>query len=154
MWQRLLFAIDQFESGQTALRFTSELAARTGAQVRVLHIRQLSKWARVPPLETIAEADSLVQEALLRLQLAGVYADGLACSAPDDFVAAKIFAEAGSCMCDAIVLGSRRLHGIERLSGRSVRDKLLRLTPLPIVVAPTPLENAIYKPVRFRAVSS
>ena len=49
MWQRSVFAIDQFESGQTALRFTSEVAAGIGAQVRVIHIGELSKWASVLP---------------------------------------------------------------------------------------------------------
>lgn len=153
MWQRLLFAIDQFESGQTALRFTSELAARTGAEVSVIHIRELSKWARVPPLETPAEAHSLVREAVLNLQIAGVRADGIACSMPQDLVAQRIFEEAGRRLCDAIVMGSRRLHGIGRLSGRGVKDRILRLTPLPVVVAPTPINNAIYRPAELRSVS-
>ena len=47
MWHRLLFAIDQYESGQTALRFTSEIAGGIDAQVSVIHIREISKWARV-----------------------------------------------------------------------------------------------------------
>jgi nucleotide-binding universal stress UspA family protein len=153
VWHRMLLAIDQFESGQTALRFTSEVAAGIGAQVSVIHIRELSKWARVPPLETPAEAEALVQEAVLSLQLAGVNADGLACSVPEDLVASRIFGEARSRMSDAIVVGSRRLHGIQRLSGRSVRDRILRLTSLPVVVAPTPPNNAIYKPLGFRTVS-
>jgi hypothetical protein len=56
-------------------------------------------------------------------------------------------------MSDAIVVGSRRLHRIQRLSGHSVRDRILRLTSLPVVVAPTPPKNAVYKPLRFRSVS-
>jgi nucleotide-binding universal stress UspA family protein len=87
VWHRLLFAIDQYESGQTALRFTSEIAGGIDAQVSVIHVREISKWARVPPLETPAEAEFLVQEAILNLQLAGVRADGIACSAPEDLVA-------------------------------------------------------------------
>ena len=89
----------------------------------------------------------------MSLQLAGVNADGLACSVPEDLVASRIFGEARSLMSDAIVVGSRRLHGIQRLSGRSVRDRILRLTSLPVVVAPTPPNNAIYKPLGFRTVS-
>ncbi len=48
MWDRLLFAIDQFESGQTALRFAAGVAEASTADVRVLHLRELPKWARVP----------------------------------------------------------------------------------------------------------
>lgn len=123
MWHRLLFAIDQYESGQTALRFTSEIAGGINAEVSVIHIREISKWARVPPLETPAEAESLVQEAILNLQLAGVRADGIACSVPEDLVASRIFGEARSRLCDAIIVGSRRLHGMNRLSGRNIRDR-------------------------------
>jgi nucleotide-binding universal stress UspA family protein len=153
VWHRLLFAIDQYESGQTALRFTSEIAGGIDAQVSVIHIREISKWARVPPLETPAEAESLVQEAILNLQLAGVRADGVACSVPEDLIASRIFGEARSRMCDAIIVGSRRLHGMHRLSGRNIRDRILRLTSLPVLVAPTPLENAIHKPLRFGSIS-
>ena len=64
MWNHLLFAIDRYESGQTALGFTAGLARATGSDVRVLHIRELSKWARVPPLETPDQADRLVAEAV------------------------------------------------------------------------------------------
>jgi hypothetical protein len=50
-------------------------------------------------------------------------------------------------MCDAIVLGTRRLHGIGRLSGRGVREQVLRLSPLPVIASPTPLTNAIHIPL-------
>jgi hypothetical protein len=53
--------------------------------------------------------------------------------------------------CDAIVLGSRRLHGVERLSGRRVRERVLRLSSLPVLVAPTPVINGIHSPGRFRS---
>ena len=53
--------------------------------------------------------------------------------------------------CQAIVLGSRRLHGIGRLSGRGVRERVLRLSSLPVLVGPAPESNGIYWPPRFRA---
>ena len=151
MWDRLLLAIDQFESGQTALRTSERLALATGAQVRVIHVRELSRWARVPPLETAAEADSLVGEAVFSLRIAGIGAEGRACSFPDDQVAQRIVEESMHWMCDAIVLGSRRLHGVSRISGRGVRDRVLRLSVLPVIVAPTPLDNGIYSPARLRS---
>jgi nucleotide-binding universal stress UspA family protein len=54
---------------------------------------------------------------------------------------------------DAIIVGSRRLHGMHRLSGRNIRDRILRLTSLPVLVAPTLLQNGIHKPLRFGSVS-
>jgi nucleotide-binding universal stress UspA family protein len=151
MWDRLLLALDQFESGQTALKVSGRLAVATGAEVRVIHVRQLSKWARVPPLETPAEAKSLVDEAVLALRLLGIGAEGRACSFPEDQVAHRIVEESMWWMCDAIVLGSRRLHGMSRITGRGVRERVLRMSVLPVIAAPTPLHNGIYSPANLRS---
>lgn len=152
MWDRLLFAIDQYESGQTALEFTAGLAAATGTDVRVIHVRELSRLARVPPLESPDEADSLVEQAVFSLRLAGVGAEGRACSLPDDQVARRIVEESLYWVCDAVVLGTRRLRGVGRLSGRGVRDRILRLSPLPVIAAPTPLSNGFYNQRRIRSM--
>jgi nucleotide-binding universal stress UspA family protein len=151
MWDRLLLAIDQFGSGQTALGVSERLALATGAEVRVIHIRQLSNWARVPPLETPADAESLVGEAVFSLRLAGIGAEGRARSFPEDQVAQRIVEESMNWMCDAIVLGSRRLHGMNRITGRGVRERVLRMSVLPVIVASTPLHNGIYSPASLRS---
>jgi nucleotide-binding universal stress UspA family protein len=153
MWDRLLFAIDQFESGQVALKFASGLADATGAEVRVLHIREISRWARVPPLETPTEAEILVQQAVFDLRIAGVGAEGISCSAPEDQVAQRIIDEARRWSCDAIIIGTRRLHGIYRLSGRGRREQILRASSLPVIAAPTASVNAIYSPPGLRPTS-
>jgi hypothetical protein len=71
---------------------------------------------------------------------------------PEDLIASRIFGEARCRMCDAIIVGSRRLHGMHRLSGRNIRGRILRLTSLPVLVAPTPLHNGIHKPLRFGSI--
>ena len=139
MWDRLLLAIDKFDSGQAALDFTTGFAAASGADVRVFHARELSKCTRVPPLETAADARFIVDEAVFRLRLASIGAEGRACSAREEQVASRIVDEASQWRCDAIVLGSRRLRGISRLSGWGVRERILRLSPLPVIVTPQPL---------------
>src|ERR1019366_10099428 len=149
MWDRLLFAIDQYESGQTALEFTAGLAAATCTDVRVIHVRELSGLARVPPLESPAEAESVVEQAVFALRLAGVGAEGRACSLPEDQVARRIVEESLYWVCDAIVVGTRRLRGVSRLSGHGVRDRILRLSPLPVIAAPTPLSNGFHSPGRI-----
>jgi nucleotide-binding universal stress UspA family protein len=149
MWDRLLLALDQYESGQSALRLTAGMARPDHSEVRVLHIRALSKWARVPPLETPSQAQSRVNEAVLSLRLAGVGAEGHSCSVFEDHVAQRIVDESMIWLCDAIVLGTRRLRGLDRLSGRGVRERVLRLSPLPVIAAPTPLTNAMHVPSSF-----
>lgn len=151
MWDRLLCAIDQFESGQSALSFVTGVATANGASVRVLHIRELSRMARVLPLETPGEADELARDAVLSLGSLGVPAEGRSGSALEDHVAQRIVNEALVWDCQAIVLGSRRLRGIGRLSGRGVRERVLRLSSLPVLVAPAAESDGIYWPPRFRA---
>lgn len=150
MWDRLLFAIDHFESGQTALDFVAGVAAATDASVRVLNLREIPRMTRVPPLETPTEADQLVRDAVHSLQRRGVAAEGRYASVLQEHVARRIVDEASWWECQAIVLGSRRLRGIGRLSGRGVRERILRLSSLPVLVAPTPEVNGIFRPSGFR----
>ena len=44
MWDRLLCAIDKFESAETALDFVAGIASENHASVRVLHIREVPRW--------------------------------------------------------------------------------------------------------------
>jgi nucleotide-binding universal stress UspA family protein len=133
------------------LDFAAGLAATNDASVRVFHIRELSRMARVMPLETPADAEELVREAVLSLGAFGVAAEGRFVSTLEDQVARRIVDEAVHWECQAIVLGSRRVRGIARLSGRGVRERVLRLSTLPVLVAPASESNGIYWPPRFRS---
>jgi nucleotide-binding universal stress UspA family protein len=146
----LLFALDQFESGQRALDFVSELAAVNHCSVRVLHIREFSHSGRVPPLETPTDAEELVADAVFRLRMRDVGAGGRSRSSLRDQVAAVIVEEAMYHECDAIVLGSRRLRGYARLSAQGVRERVLRLSDLPLLIAPTCAVNGFVSPSRLR----
>ena len=151
MWDRLLCAIDQFESGQTTLDFVAGVASANDASVCVLHIREVPKMARVLPLESVDEAEELVRDAVLLLRMRGIAAEGRSCSALQDHVARQIVKKAMLWECQAIVLGSRRLHGISRLSSSGVRERILRLSSLPVLVGPDAEGNGIYWPPRFRS---
>jgi nucleotide-binding universal stress UspA family protein len=150
MWSSLLFALDQFESGQRALDFVSEFAAANACSVRVLHVREYSHSGRVPPLETPEDAEALVADAVFRLRMCDVGAGGRSRSSLRDQVAARIVEEAMFHECDAIVLGSRRLHGYARLSAQGVRERVLRLSALPLIIAPTCTVNGFVSPTRLR----
>ncbi len=151
MWDRLLCAIDQFESGQIALDFVADVASTNAASVRLLHIREVPRMARALPLESPAEAEELVRDAVQSLGMRGVAAEGRFSSALQEHVARRIVDEALRWDSQAIVLGSRRLRGIARLSGRGVRERILRLSSLPVLVAPAAQSNGIFWPPRFRS---
>jgi nucleotide-binding universal stress UspA family protein len=147
VWNRLLFAIDQFPSGRTALDFVTGFSQAHGSEVRVLHILEVPRLARVPPMESPAEAERVVEDAVLTLRLAGIGAEGRARAGPAHEVAQRIVEEPLFWECDGIVLGSRRLHGMARLSGQGVRERVLRLSWLPVLIAPTPVPRGLVHPL-------
>ena len=67
-----------------------------------------------------------------------------------EHVVCRIAEEGGVLECQVIVLGSRRLHGIARLSGGGVRERVPRLSSLPVLVAQTGETNGIFSPARLR----
>jgi nucleotide-binding universal stress UspA family protein len=143
MFTRLLLALDQFDSGRIALDFTTGLAVANGSEVTVVHVRELSFNPRVPPLEAPADAEFLVHEAVSALRLAGVRATGAAFSQRSELVAKRIAYEAAEARCEAIVLGSRRFRGFDRVSSRGVRERVIRLSALPVLTAPAPITDRV-----------
>ena len=141
MWSRLLLAIDQYDSGQIALEFTIGLARTIGTDVRVIHVREVSRLSAVLTLEDPHEAHSLVEKAVVSLRMAGVNAEGRIRTLPEDRVAHAVVEESAVHGSDAVVLGARRLRGISRVSGRGVRERILRDSALPVIVAPSPLST-------------
>jgi len=146
MPDRLMLALDEFESGQWALDFTAGIARQLGADVWVLHLRQAGHSARVVSIESPTDARDLVIDALAALSAVGVKAGGRALTVPREHFARAISREAAAQECDCVVLGSRRLRGLSRLASRRVRDQVARATGLPLLVAPAPLVNGVHSP--------
>lgn len=140
MWDRLLLAMDEFDSGQAALAMAAGLAARSGAGVVVLHVRERSPCLRVPPLETTEEAQAVVDDAVAALTAEGVPSCGVLSSSGQHLVARQIVTESVVWSCDAIILGSTRRKGISRINAAGVRERVLRESPLPVLVAPASLQ--------------
>jgi len=138
---RLLLAIDQSGSGDAAIDFTIGHAAPSGARVVVLHVRELPSSLRLPTLETVGAARDLVESTLLHIREAGIDGSGLIISAREDAVAKRIVQLAAEEQCDAIILGSRRRRGIRRLTGSRIRERVVRSSHLPVIVAPPGLHH-------------
>ena len=136
MLSRLLLALDSFEAGEVALDYTAGLAGALGSVVRVIHVRDVPRSVRMPPLETPEDVIELVGDAVLQLRQRGVDADGVARSCFSDNVARRIVEESIAWNADAIVAGSRRLRGFGRLNAEGLRDRIQRLSSLPMLIAP------------------
>ena len=137
MLKRILLALDSSESGQVALSFAMSLAG-PGTAVRVLHINEFELGGRGLTVETAEEAISLVRDAVGAPEC-GIPATGLASVSSCFGIADYISAEAERWSADAIVLGSCRRRGWRRMLSQGIRERLLRLTCLPVPTAPAPL---------------
>lgn len=138
MLNRILLALDSSDSGQVALSFAIALAG-PGAAVRVVHVNEFQLGGRGLTVETADEATALVADAVTELHQAGIQASGLAAVSTCLGVADHLVAEAARWAADVVVLGSCRRHGMRRVFSRGVRERVLRLTCLPVLTAPAPL---------------
>ena len=114
--------------------------AGPGAAVRVVHVNEFQLGGRGLTVETADEATALVADAVTELHRAGIQASGLAAVSTCFGVADHLVAEAGRWSADVIVLGSCRRHGMRRMLSRGVRERVLRLSCLPVLTAPAPLK--------------
>jgi nucleotide-binding universal stress UspA family protein len=140
MFERLLLAIDDSPGSEVATAFAIAFAREASASVHVLHINEYLVGGRGVTLHTHDEVRELVGSAVMQLREAGISAGGSACAGryrevPRRIVEAAVHREAG-----AIVLGSHRHRGLDRLFSSKVRDRTTRLTSLPVLTAPAPLK--------------
>jgi nucleotide-binding universal stress UspA family protein len=139
MFTRILLAVDGSGSGDNAVSFTTALAHRFDAEVRVVHVNELLVGGRGFACETELEAMDIVDTAVADLRRSGVVADGVHylanCFTLDD----RIAESASEWGADVIVFGSRRRRWLPRLAGRGLRERVTALTGLPTLVAPAPL---------------
>lgn len=140
MFQRLLVAIDDSASTPLTLSYATALARSEGATVEVLHVNQYLVGGRGLTVLTATEATQLVDNAVGQLRDDGVEARGSTVRATCFNVGRAVAAAASSHDCDVILVGSRRRRGLQRPWGKSMRERIISLTPLPVLAAPAPLK--------------
>ncbi len=139
MLQRLLLSIDESPSGEVGLAFAASLARQDEASVRVFHANELLIGGRGVTHETHDEAVSVLERAVAELRDAGLDASGETALVNCFTLAPRIVEAAERFGADVIVLGSHRHRRFGRLLGRGVRERVIRITSLPVLTAPAPL---------------
>jgi len=140
MFQRFLLAIDETTAGEIGVSFATTLAHQQGASVHVFHVNEFILGGRGLTYETHDEASLVVDTAVDQLAVAGIEASG-ACALANCFtIAPRIADAAADCGADAILFGSHRHRRLTRFRGRGIRERVTRLTPLPVLTAPSPLK--------------
>ena len=140
MFQRLLVGIDDSEQREVTLSFAVAIARQCGSTVHVCFVNPVPSGSRGLPVLDGAEATEVVRGALRQLRAEDITAHGSVRRTLAHRVADSLVASADEVAADAIVLGSRRRRRLDRLFSTGVRERLIRLTPLPVLTAPAPLE--------------
>jgi nucleotide-binding universal stress UspA family protein len=140
MFTRLLLATDDSPGSEVATAFATALARHHAASVHVFHVNEYLVGGRGVTLRTRAEVTELLTGAVTQLQAAGVHATASSVTGSYREVAARIAHTARDRMADAIVVGSERHRRLGRLFSPNVRARTIRLTSLPVITAPSPLD--------------
>ena len=137
MLGRIVVGVRRCEADGPVLRLATALASDTGSGVHVVHVRErrCSKSGSCY-VETMEEASSIVEEAVFELRMAGVGASGRVASTLQGRVAQAILDQADVCEADAIVVGWHRRRGLRRLFRTGDRERLMRLSRRPVILAP------------------
>jgi nucleotide-binding universal stress UspA family protein len=133
---RVLVAIDQREARCSVIEFAARLSSGPSAAVRVFHGIEYVGRGCAAPLETRQEAEMVVEEAVFDLRMSGVGASGSVRPCFNRDIGRMIVAEAAGWRADMIVVGGRRGRGPGRVFGHGIRERVLRRSPIPVVVAP------------------
>ena len=138
MFDKILVAVDGSKSSEAAAQTAAQFAAKTGASIEVVHVREhdviVSKAGPGPDLETREEASELLQAVVGRLKDAGGTVHGTIRQAPTAHVAREIIAAADEAGADLIVVGNRGLSAFSGMLLGSVSNKLVHLADQPVLV--------------------
>jgi nucleotide-binding universal stress UspA family protein len=139
MFSRILVAVDGSDSGTVAVDFATSLAHDPDARVRVVHVNELIVGGRGVAYESESEAMEIVDRAVAALRGRGIDADGVHYLANCFTAPERIVEAAQDWGADVIVFGSKRRRWA-RLRGGALRERVTRVTSLPVLTAPAPLK--------------
>jgi nucleotide-binding universal stress UspA family protein len=139
MFEKVLVAIDGSPHGAHALSAAQQLAALSGAEVRVVHVREVAlvggaRGGGVIPTEARAESEQLVDDAVAELTKSGLAATGALRGGFSGHVASELLEEANEWGASVMVLASRGLSDLAGLVIGSTTHKVLHLGHLPVLV--------------------
>jgi nucleotide-binding universal stress UspA family protein len=140
MFTRLLLAIDDSPGSEVATAFATALARHHASSIHVFHVNEYLVGGRGVTLRTQAAARDLLTRTVHQLRAAGITTTGSAVRATYREVPRRIVATAQERGSDVIVLGSEPPQRLGRLFSPHVRARTIRLTTLPVVTAPSPLD--------------
>ncbi len=149
MYSRILVAVDGSQTSEHALRHAAGLARGLSAELRIVHVVDEGVLALSPELAidigAILAARRGAGEKLLRMardtaRAIGAEADTrlLETGAPTQRIASAIADEAKAWPADLVVAGTHGRTGMERMLLGSVAEGIARISPIPVLLVPSP----------------
>ena len=137
MFQRILVAVDPSPARYSAVRLAGEMAALTGAQVRVLHVAaSAASVAAVVPLEDDDAAKAVLDEAVALLRDKGIKTEGALATGLTTQIATTISESAEEFSADLIVLSPHHRGSIEAFFNPRVSDAVAHASRTALLLAP------------------
>lgn len=135
MFERILVAVDGSPHSSKTIPVASDLAARYGATVTVVHVREHERYEGQdvdlgPPLE----AEALVDGALGIFRDAGVPANGVIRRVTPGQTPRAIIQVAEESQAELIVIGTRGMTELRSLVLGGVANKVVQNAPCPVLL--------------------
>ena len=134
---RFLVGVDEQATIPDLITYVATVGAEGRAIARVVHVIEHA-FPSGFAIETVGEAKNLVQEAAFMLRMAGIGASGAVHHGRVNRIAAVILDDATTWRADTIVVSGRRTQGLRRLTGRGVREQLVRRSTIPTALVSSP----------------
>jgi universal stress protein A len=142
---KILVPTDLSENAEAALDFAWQFAGQIGASLHVVHVAQEIPYLGTPlsPGDGIATQYKKQVKASFEEHLTKVRARGIACSSSlaEGGSAAMIIRTAKHEGAGLIVMGTHGRGGVEHFLLGSVAERVVRLSPIPVMVIPTRRET-------------
>jgi len=152
---RIVVGVKHLDVDRPVLDFVAALASETGVGVYVVHVRE-RRCSKAGPcyVETMDEASCVVEEAVFELRMSGIGSSGKVASTLEGRVAQSILDQAEACAADAVVVGWHKRRGLRRVFRKGVREHLMRLSRLPVILAPVTARHGASDPTRVLPIRS
>lgn len=138
MYEKLLVAVDHSKATERVLGAARDLAALSGGEVWVLHLREREILPKAGGLvssdEFTDEAQAQVDSAVGELTKTGIKAHGVLRSTLYGYAAREIVEDAKSLDVSVIILGSRGRGDLAGLVLGSTAHKVIHLADRPVLV--------------------
>ena len=138
MYEKLLVAVDHSKATERVLGAARDLAALSGGEVWVLHLREREILPKAGGMvssdELTDDAQAQVDSAVGELTKAGIKAHGVLRSTLYGYAAREIVEDAKSLDVGVIILGSRGRTDLAGLILGSTAHKVIHLTDRPVLI--------------------